>query len=236
MQGTFADDTNRWTEFEPRSAVFTYQHKDPKFFSLRSVAIRLHDGSVMVVSPIGAMTESEMSEIQKMGPVRYLLCPNHFHSLGIKKFLQRFSDAKVLGGAAGLARLRKVLGIDVADVETIRQWLPDHIELCVPEGLKSGEVWFKVWTKQGNVWIVSDAYFNMNNVPYNLMGLILRAGGTAPGFRVSRVFRMIAVKNKSIYRQWVQERASADQPIAVVPSHGDFIVCADLGAKVVGLI
>jgi len=135
-----------------------------------------------------------------------------------------------------LPRLKKVLVTDVLDVATIRHLLPEHVELYVPEGLKSGEVWFKVWTKRGNVWLVSDAYFNMNNVPFNLMGMILRAGGTAPGFKVSRVFRLIAVKNKAQYRAWVQEKVSSDKPIAIVPSHGDFITAPDFLEKAVSLI
>jgi hypothetical protein len=229
-------DSDRWYEIDPGCGVYSFHVNHPQFISLRMLAIRLKDNSVMVVSPIKGLSQSCIDQLRSLGQVKFLLAPNHFHNLGIRPFVEMFPGVKLVARNEARPRLKKLTGLEVDDLESVQDMLPQHVQIYQPAGTKSGETWIRVATQPGNVWIVSDSFFNMPQVPNNFLGFVLRVCGTAPGLRVSRVFRIIALRDKAAYRNWVAARAAADQPVMVIPGHGEFIRGKDLAAKLVALI
>jgi len=60
---------------------------------------------------------------------------------------------------------------------------------------------------------------------------VLRATRTAPGLRVGRTFRWLAVADRARYAAWVDETLDALKPTRVLFSHGAPLEGADVSAQ-----
>jgi hypothetical protein len=79
-------------------------------YPTRMALVPLSDGSVWVWSPI-ALTEELASEVQAIGPVRYIVSPNKIHHLFLKEWADRWPEAR-LYSSPGLAKRRPDLRFD----------------------------------------------------------------------------------------------------------------------------
>src|SRR5881392_161322 len=74
---------------------------------LASTVLRLPDGKVLIYAP-GKFDDEQLGAIDALGEVAYIVAPNLFHHLYVKKSVERWPNAKVLG-APGLESKRKDL-------------------------------------------------------------------------------------------------------------------------------
>lgn len=79
----------------------------PVHVKTRVTCVKLADGSLWVHSPI-APTAALVSEVQRIGTVRYVIAPNKSHHLFFASFLQAFPDAQGYL-APGLGKKRPAL-------------------------------------------------------------------------------------------------------------------------------
>lgn len=231
-------DIKRWLPISKRPDVWTWSRTSRDFFDLRMTALRLKDGSLLVVSPVPNPGEEAFQELEALGPVTVLCAPNHYHNLGIKPFLERFPKARCVASPQAIPRLQKMTGIPFEPWTQIQEHLPDGITLTEPEGLKAGELWLEVSGHQpdGNILIVCDAFFNMHDSKSMLWSLIFRLGGSMPGLKVSRVFRLIGMSDRKRYKTWVTHRWQSFEPELLVPAHGDFYASSALSEELLELI
>jgi hypothetical protein len=57
--------------------------------------LALHDGGSAIWSPI-PLREAEMSRIEALGPVRFLIVPNRGHRLDLKPLKNRYPGARII--------------------------------------------------------------------------------------------------------------------------------------------
>lgn len=76
-------------------------------YPTRMAVARLADGSAWVWSPI-ALTPELASQVQSIGPVRYIVSPNKLHHLFLQEWAERWPDAR-LYAPPGLARRKATL-------------------------------------------------------------------------------------------------------------------------------
>ena len=234
-RGMQFNDDERWLELESGSGIWSYNKPNLASFPMRMLAIRLKDQSLLVYSPAPDPKPECFEQLDALGDVKYLVEPNHYHNLALKSYKERYPNAQLLAAPQALPRLAKVTKLEIKNLEGISSLLPAHLEFVEPEGMKAGEIWIVARLKSGTAWILCDAFFNMSKVPRNLFGFILRLGGTAPGLRQSRVFRMIGLKDKVQYAKWLRARIEADKPVLLIPSHGDILYANDLAERLMKL-
>lgn len=72
--------SNIWT-IEAKDYVHYRPPMQPRYpYTHRSVAIRLNDNSLFIISPI-QLTSDICNKINALGEVKYLVSPNHLHHL-----------------------------------------------------------------------------------------------------------------------------------------------------------
>jgi len=62
----------------------------------RSTIVRLKDGGVWMHSPVSYNSELA-TEIENLGPIRYLVAPNIYHHFFLKEWQDRYPDAELIG-------------------------------------------------------------------------------------------------------------------------------------------
>jgi glyoxylase-like metal-dependent hydrolase (beta-lactamase superfamily II) len=188
---------------------------------VRMAVIGLGGGSLLVVSPGAPLSEPLLAELAKRGTPRFLLAPNHFHTLGIAPWKARFPDARVVAHPRAHARLRKKLPeIAIEDLAPLEAALPEGMRVFGPPMAKQGETWVSVKTKEGASWFVTDAILNEVRLPRGPMGLFMRLLGFRAELMTNPFFKRMFLEDKAAYKAWVRAELDRDPPALFVPSHG----------------
>ncbi|MBP6217830.1 MAG: hypothetical protein KA436_04510 [Oligoflexales bacterium] len=190
---------------------------------MRTVAIRTDDGGLIVYNPVRNLGQDIHSELAKIGDVRWVISPNHYHTLAADGWQQLYPKAKFFAHLQAHPRLKKQTKVSWLDIVDLIPILPKGVTLKKPRGLKTGEIGLCLERPDIKMWIFGDLFFNIPKLPPGLFGFILRLGGTAPGLHSSRVFRLIAVSDRQDFLQWLQENLAQDRPQCFVPTHGEIL-------------
>jgi hypothetical protein len=215
-----------WDVIDEPRGLYSIEHLPKNGFSLRTTALRLSSGGLLVLSPTRNLGDVAHAALARHGKPDVLLATNHYHHLGLDEWKQRFPDAKVVaseGARNRVAGKHRALTVEDAD-DVVRERLPPHASLMCPPGLKNGEVWLRVETGAGVAWAVTDAFFNMPVSPRGLAGLFLRMTSTVPGLCLGSTFRWVGVRDRDTYRAWLLERIAHDKPRILIPAHGAVVV------------
>lgn len=103
----------------------------------RMTAIRLPSGGLMLHSPV-AVDDALARELEALGPVEQIVCPNPYHHLYAPMLQERYPDAKTIA-AAGVAKKQPSMRIDATLDETADAAWGDSIEPITIEGSMLGE-------------------------------------------------------------------------------------------------
>ncbi len=88
---------------------------------VHTTVVRLDDGSLMLHSP-APPSDAVAEQLQKLGPVRWLVVPNCFHHLGTPAAAARFPEARVVGPASAVARNKALkVHLDISDAQFVGQ-------------------------------------------------------------------------------------------------------------------
>lgn len=192
--------------------------------NLRCVAILLKDGGICLFSPVLGMAAAASESLAEIGPITYLLAPNHYHNKGLADFAQTFPGARLCAPVDARTRLEKVTGLNFEGLERLQKVLPVGFEFVETKGLKTGEVWLCVRAGQETAWCVVDAFCGSN-------GKTLMASEPA----LLKTFPRYGVARASEYIRWVKDRICQDQPTVLVPCHGALVQSADLPKRLAAL-
>ncbi|MFO0676525.1 MAG: hypothetical protein U0169_08325 [Polyangiaceae bacterium] len=185
--------------------------------------LRLADGSLLVHSATD-LGEGTFEAIRKLGDVRWLFAPNHFHHLGIPAYRRVFPGARAIAAPGAVKRLR-AKGVDAVGLDTVDVPLPAGAGFLVAEGTKSGET-ILVWPGEGGpTWIVCDAFFNVPSLS-GFPGAVLRALRTGPGLALGKTFEWLVIGDRERYRSWIHGALDAGPPARMFFSHGEPLTLA----------
>lgn len=189
---------------------------------VRTVVIGLGDGGLLVVSPGVPLEERVWSGLAAWGRPRFLLAPNHFHNAGLASWKSRYPEAQIVAHPTALRRLRKkVPGVDIRDLATLEAALPKGIRVFSPPGVKQGETFVSVSTKEGVAWVVCDAIINERKLPGGAAGAAIRLLGFRAQLMTNPIFRRIFVRDRQAYKDFVLAELAREAPRALIPCHGD---------------
>jgi len=197
--------------------------------------VRLTDGGLLLHSPTW-LGEGTFEAVERLGTPRILLAPNCYHHLSLERFRERWPEARVAAAESALPRLVKKGHLGLVPLAEVADGLPAASRFLVPKGLKTGEAWLSLAGPAGRIWIVCDAFFNVNRTTTGPFGWALRMTGTVPGLRLGDTFRWLAVGDRAEYRNWALRRLAEERPTSMALSHGDPISDPDLADKLASLL
>ncbi len=183
------------------------------------------DGRLVVHSAIAA-NEGAMNEIEAHGAPAFLLVPSAYHRLDAQAFKDRYPGIVVLTPKGARARVAGKVAVD----GTYEDFPKDAaVRLMTLKGVNDAEGAMLVRSRDGETIVLNDVVFNMPKKPSDPLGwLFTTVMGSAPGPRTSRLFKLMAVKDKKALRDDLLRLAATPDLVRVIVAHGS--VATGLGA------
>lgn len=187
-----------------------------------SLAAKLRDGSWMVVSPPCDAPSDVHDRLERDGPVRALVAPNHFHNMGQAEWRRRHPDARSYAAPPSFARLTsKTPSVDYRPISELEQLLSPDL-LLVPDGMKTPDVLFRFSAPSGNIWWLGDQVSNNRpadqKLPLRILSGLL---GSGPGYRANPKPELVYVADRAAWLRPLREALAEAPPSIVLPAHGD---------------
>lgn len=224
-----------WEPIDTDAGLWRAEKRTKQGWSIRSTAVRMADGRLLVVSPIRGLGDAAHDELRAIGEPAALLAPNFFHNLGLREYAERYPDAVVVASDVAAPRVHKKTRLAIESLDALRGRLPGHVSILEPDGTKNGEVWLRVDTGAGVAWCVADALFNVPASPTGLIGLFLRRTKTVPGLCIGWTFLSWGLRDRAAYRTWFERRLDLDRPTRLIVAHGEDAAGDDLPDRIAEL-
>jgi hypothetical protein len=186
------------------------------------------DDELLVYSPTAKLGDDAHVRISEIGAPRHLVCPNHFHHLGLAEWKQRYPETDIYARAQALPRLTKMYpSLDIKPIDELDRLIAPDVSRLEPQGTKNGELWLRTQ----DAWIVGDAFFNLRPPISGVTGWILKLIRTAPGLKIGRLWAPLHLADRVRYRAWLIEELEKAPPSWLIPAHGDPISAPDLAGQ-----
>jgi hypothetical protein len=176
---------------------------------------------VLVHSAI-ALDEGAMREIEAWGEPAFLVVPNAMHRLDAPAYKSRYPALRVLAPKGARQKIEHVVAVD----GTLDEFPPEAGDAAARvvrfeplAGIGDGESAMIVRSSDGATVVVSDAIFNMDRKKDLLGAFFTTAMGSAPGPRVSRLFKVLAVKDKGAFRANLERLAAMPDLVRLIVAH-----------------
>ncbi len=186
----------------------------------RMAVFRLADGRLVVHSPI-ALELKAMEELDRLGPVDFIVVPNGLHRIDAPRYHGRYPMAEVLcppGARKRVARAVTVAGgPERLPADPGLRW-----ELL--DGCGEREAAFIVTEPDGATdLVVTDAIFNLPARPAGLDGLVVRMLGSAGGPKVTWLARRLLVRDPGAMAAHLRRLSELPALRRVIMAHGRII-------------
>lgn len=161
------------------------------------VIVRLADGRLVIHSGIALKLEA-MNEIESWGQPAFLIVPNGGHRLDAPAYKARYPQIKVFCAKGSRARVEEAVPVygtyeDFPSDETVR--------FETLHGVADAEGAMIVRSADGETVVLNDVMFNMDRKRDPLGFFFTTLLGSAPGPRVSRLAKLLYIKDKPALRQ-----------------------------------
>jgi hypothetical protein len=177
--------------------------------------VRRADGSLLLHSPI-ALADAQLAELEALGPIAVLVVPNAGHRLDSPAYKQRYPEAVVFCPPTGRERIEEVIRVD----GTYRDYADDEvIRFELLDGVGDAEGAMIVRSPDGVTVVLNDVVMNMDKKKDLLGYLFTTILGSAPGPRVSRLARLVYVKDQPALRAHLERLAQLPGLTRLIVSH-----------------
>lgn len=182
------------------------------------IVARMQDGRLVLHNPI-ALEDALMQEIERWGRPAFLVVPNGWHRLDCAVFKERYPEARIVCPAGSRKKVEEVVPVEL----TYEAFPGDEtVTLTHVTGIRDLEGVLSVRSDDGVTLVFNDLVFNVPHLP-GLGGMVMRLLGSSGGPRVTRVMRVLAVKDTHALREHLLALASTPDLVRIVPGHGDVI-------------
>lgn len=207
--------------------------------SANAVAVRLGDGSLLVISPPTGLSARELDELASVGEVSALLANNGAHYLGLASFCRRFPNATAYATEAARERIthKSKQPLQLQPLSQLAPKLSGKIEVIAAEGCKVGDVLVRIHSERGPLLYVGDFFANIPKLPWNpLFRFMFKLTKSAPGFRVFGIFFRFFASDRAALRDFLIRELQRSSPAVMIPAHGDYVARADLGPTMISML
>lgn len=177
--------------------------------------VRLGAGGLLLHSAI-ALEASAQAELESFGVPEILVVPNGMHRLDAPAYKRRYPQLRVLGPEGSRKKIEQVIPLD-AVTSTFEEDASVRFEAL--RGVDGAEDAMWVQSRDGLTLVLTDVMFNMDRKRDVLGFLFTTVLGSAPGPRVSRLAKMLLVRDKLALREHFQQLAETPNLIRVIVAH-----------------
>jgi hypothetical protein len=199
----------------------------PRMTLRRTMTVVRMGGGRLVIHNAIALDEAGMRALEALGTPSVLLVPNGFHRLDAAAFKRRYPALRVLAPRGSMKKVAEKVAVD-GSYEDFPADETARTEAIA--GIADMEGALVVRSTDGVTLVLTDCVFNMDRKSDFMGNLITRMLGSAPGPRVSRVFRWLGVKDKAAFRENLERMAATPGLVRVVVAHEKVASGADAPA------
>lgn len=181
------------------------------------VVVRKANGQLVVHSAI-ALEEKAQAELDAWGTPAFLVIPNRGHTLDAAAYKARYPALKVFTPRGGIKTVEeKIRG----SVDGAYEQFPsdDEVKLQTLHGVGEGEGAMLVRSRDGTTVVLNDAVFNMDRKRDLLGFLFTTVLGSAPGPRVSRLAKLLFIKDQAALKQDLLQFAEIPDVQRLIVAH-----------------
>ena len=188
-------------------------------FGGRMTVIRLSAGDLFLHSPV-RLSDGLRSELDALGKVKYLVAPNRFHHLHIGDYVKVYPEAELYAAPGLPEKRRDVQFTGVLEEGSEHRWGPEIEHLLFGGIPMLNEVVF--FHPKSRTLIVADLLFNFSRDLSTGQRIFARIDDVYMGTKVSRLTRLMLLKNRE------EARRSADRVLSwdfdrVLLAHKDMV-------------
>jgi hypothetical protein len=179
------------------------------------VVVRREDGTLVVHNGI-AMREETQQQLESLGTPSILIVPNGWHRLDAAAYKKRYPALRVFAPAGARKKVEEAVPVDGA----YEQFPADStVRLETLHGMKEAEGAMIVTSSDGTTVVLNDAVFNMDKKRDFWGRLYTTVLGSAPGPRISRLMKLIAIKDQRAFRSDLERYASLPDLVRFIVAH-----------------
>lgn len=188
----------------------------PKMSLKRNMVVaRRADGALVIHNAI-ALRDDDQQQLERLGTPAYLIVPNGWHRLDAPAYKKRYPQLRVYAPEGSRKKVEEKLAVD----GTYADFPADTAVRLEPlGGLKNIEGAMIVKSGDGTTVVLTDAVFNMDKKTDFFGNLFTRVLGSAPGPRISRLMKMVAIKDKQALRADLERLAALPDLQRVIVAH-----------------
>lgn len=185
--------------------------------SLRRVMVvaKLASGGLVIHNGI-AMNDDEQKKLEALGEPKLLVVPNGGHRLDAPAYKKRYPNIKVVAPRGSKKKVEEKVPVDLTYDEVPAD---EAVRFETLHGVGEAEGAMIVKSKDGTTVVVNDIVFNMDKKTDFLGWLFTTVFGSAPGPRVSRLAKMVFVKDKAAVRADIERLAETPDLVRVIVAH-----------------
>jgi hypothetical protein len=188
--------------------------------------VRRGDGSLLLHSAI-ALDEVQQGQLEALGPIKVIVVPNAGHRLDAPAYKARYPEVLVVCPRGGRDKVAKVVAVDL----TYDDYADDGvIRFETLAGVADDEGAMIVTSTDGVSVVLNDVVMNMDTKKDVLGYLFTTLLGSAPGPRVSRLARLVYVKDQGALRSHLERLAELPRLVRLIVSHEKVAHGADASA------
>src|SRR6187431_18599 len=179
------------------------------------VVVRLSDGRLVIHNGI-ALEPAQMAELERFGTPAFLIVPSGIHRLDAPAYKQRYPALRVFAPKGSRASVEQVMQVDGVYEDFPHS---DVLRLETLHGVGESEGALIAQSSDGTSLVLNDCMFNMDRKRDPLRFLFTTIMGSAPGPRVSRLAKMMLVKDKKALRAEFERYAELPKLVRVIVAH-----------------
>ena len=217
-----------WVALDAAQSVWTLKYSFGPGLA-NTFAVKLDDGSFLLVSPPSKCPPEVFAALAAHGPVSALVAPNGFHHMGQPEWRQAFPNAVSYAPDDAIARVTKQSKLTYKSTSELTKLLGPRVELVRPAGYRSTDLLARAHTAEGDIWFGGDLISNTRPGDVKgFVGFVMGALGGGPGLRVNGATSMVYLKDKRTWKAAIKAKMAENPLFALVPAHGEVATQADL--------
>lgn len=177
--------------------------------------LRLGDGRLVIHNAI-ALDEASMARIEAWGTLAFLIVPNGAHRLDAPAYKSRYPSLQVFAPRGSSKAVGEVIALD-GTYDDFPHTAEVRFEML--HGIQDKEGAMIVQSADGTTVVLNDALFNMDTKKDVLGYLFTTLLGSAPGPRVSRLAKLVFIKDKAALRRDFQRFAQIPDLVRLIVAH-----------------
>lgn len=177
--------------------------------------VRLSGERLLIYNAI-ALDEAGMKELDELGSPAFIVVPNGAHRLDAPAFKRRYPEARILAPKGARERVEEVVPVDLLCEEFPEE---GSVRFEPLQGVGDTEGAMIVESADGVTLVLNDAMVNMDKKSDWLGYLFTTLLGSAPGPRVSRLAKLLFIKDKQALRKDFERFATLPNLQRLIVAH-----------------